>query len=69
MGMSYVSERVDFLFSHIVDQDELIIGIKNKLNVMLSREEVHMLANYLDSDRSGQIDYLEFTAKINFKDY
>ncbi len=28
-----------------------------------------MLANYLDADRSGQIDYLEFTAKINFKDY
>lgn len=51
MEMSCVS--ILFLLRILVDQDELIAGIKNKLNVMLSREEQHMLANYLDSDRSG----------------
>lgn len=45
--------RVTFL----VDREELMAGIKNRLNVMLSREESHLLINYLDSDKSGLIDF------------
>lgn len=45
------------------------MGIKKNLNISLTRDEANKFINYIDADKSGQIDLEEFTSKINFKDY
>lgn len=51
METSFVSTSyINFV---LVDSEEIMMGIKNKLNIHLSREEMHMLILYLDSDKSG----------------
>ena len=52
-----------------MEPNEVLAGIKKNLNISLTREEANQFINYIDADKSGQIDQEEFTSKINFKDY
>ena len=52
-----------------MDPSEVLLGIKKNLNISLTREEANQFINYIDADKSGQIDLEDFTSKINFKDY
>jgi hypothetical protein len=40
-----------------VDADEIIKGVTQGLGIVLSREEQHLLAKYLDKDGEGQVTF------------
>ena len=46
----------------------MIGGLRDKFGVFISNEESEELIKYLDSDGSGDIDFKEFSKKVNFKD-
>lgn len=43
---------------------EIIKGMQQILHIIMSREEVSMLVNYLDQDKSGDVNFREFSSKI-----
>ena len=47
-------------FVSIVDCDEIVVGLKNIIGVIFSKDEARDLANYMDEDKSGDIDEQEF---------
>lgn len=53
----------------VVDAKEILLGITCNLGIVLSREESHLLTNYLDKDGNGSVDWQEFSEKITFRDY
>ena len=48
-----------------LDPEEILDGLKNYLDIYLSREDTKNLHSYIDQDKNGLIDYLEFEQKIN----
>ena len=56
------------LYICIVEKDELLIGLKNFFNVYFSNEETEEVTKYLDEDGSGDVDYEEFSKKVNFNE-
>ena len=63
--------HVSFMMSMlhiIVDPKELIGGLRDKFGIFISEEESEEVVKYLDSDNSGDIDFKEFSKKVNFKD-
>lgn len=42
---------------------------EKSFSIYFSQNEVYNLIVYLDSDQSGDIDYAEFSSKINYNDY
>lgn len=49
-----------------LDANEIIRGVSNVLGIAFSREEAHLLQQYLDKDGDGHVTYSEFSAKVNF---
>lgn len=43
-----------------MDCDEIVVGLKNIIGVTFSKDEARDLANYMDEDKSGDIDEQEF---------
>ena len=43
-----------------LDPEEIIDGLKNFLNIYLSRDDTKNLHGYIDQDKNGLIDFLEF---------
>lgn len=52
-----------------MDPIEIVNGLRKTFNIVLSREEQHILISFLDEDKSGSISFEEFTTKISLKDY
>lgn len=48
---------------------EILKGLKSRFNIYFSEEESKNLINFLDADNSGDVDFNEFSAKINYNDY
>lgn len=48
-----------------LDPEEILDGLKNYLDIFLSREDTKNLHGYIDQDKNGLIDFLEFEQKIN----
>ena len=44
----------------LVDADEIMNGIRTVLGVFFSTEETRNFTDYLDEDKSGDIDQAEF---------
>lgn len=51
-----------------LDANEITNGVAKKLQISLTREDAHLLADHLDKDGDGSITYNEFVEKVNFKD-
>ena len=51
-----------------MDRVELVQGLRYRMNIHLTDFEADELVKYLDADGSGDIDFKEFSSKINFKD-
>ena len=51
-----------------MEKDELLIGLRNFFNVYFSNEETEEVTKYLDEDGSGDVDYEEFSKKVNFNE-
>eukprot|EP00347_Sterkiella_histriomuscorum_P001583 403371470 len=66
--IKYIYEVLDQDKSGSLDRNELISGLRNQLGIYIPEEESEELVKYLDSDGSGDIDFKEFSRKINFKD-
>ena len=49
--------------------NEIVKGLKDKFNVYFSESESADLCNHLDIDNSGDVDFNEFSSKINYTDY
>lgn len=49
-----------------MDANEIIKGVSTVLGIALSREEAHLLQQYLDKDGDGHVTFPEFAAKVNF---
>ena len=62
--MDIVSDCFLNLFC-LVDPHELLLGLTNVLHIGFSKEENQVLLNHLDEDKSGDIDFKEFSAKIS----
>lgn len=43
-----------------MDPDEIIVGLKSVIGVIFSKDETRELSNYMDEDKSGDIDEHEF---------
>ena len=52
-----------------LDSGEIINGLREKFNVYFSFKEATKFISYLDSDQSGDIDFEEFSSKINYANY
>ena len=48
-----------------MDIEEILEGVKNIIGVIFSKDETRELMNYMDEDKSGDIDYEEFAFRIN----
>lgn len=68
-NVQYMFETLDEDGNGILDSGEIINGLKDKFNVYFSFKEATNFIEYMDSDKSGDIDFDEFSAKINYKSY
>ncbi|CAI2386044.1 unnamed protein product [Moneuplotes crassus] len=68
-NVQYMFETLDEDGNGILDSGEIINGLRDKFNVYFSFKEATNFIEYMDSDKSGDIDFDEFSAKINYKSY
>lgn len=54
---------------YIVNNDEIMRGVKNGLGIILTRDESHLLSAHMDKNGDHRVNYEEFSSKINLKDY
>ncbi|CDW83979.1 UNKNOWN [Stylonychia lemnae] len=66
--IKHIYDVLDQDKSGSLDQKELIGGLRGQLAIFITDEESEELVKYLDSDGSGDIDFKEFSKKVNFKD-
>ena len=52
-----------------LDPGEILSGLTNKFNIYYSLNQTKDLTAYLDEDGSGDVDFEEFKAKINYEKY
>ena len=48
-----------------LDCEEILSGLRNVIGVIFSKDETRELMNYMDEDKSGDIDEHEFCQRIN----
>ena len=48
-----------------LDCEEILAGLRNVIGVIFSKDETRELMNYMDEDKSGDIDEHEFCQRIN----
>ena len=58
--VSTVTSLLTSVFTALVDPDEIIVGLKSVIGVIFSKDETRELSNYMDEDKSGDIDEHEF---------
>ncbi|CDW83377.1 UNKNOWN [Stylonychia lemnae] len=63
--LKYIYDTLDKDKSGSLEPNELLFGLKNNFNVILSYDENQALTKYLDEDGSGDVDFSEFVKKIN----
>ena len=68
-NVRYMYDKLDEDKNGNLSPSEIIRGLKDKFNVYFSDEEAANLWYYLDIDNSGDVDFDEFSAKINYNDY
>lgn len=49
-----------------LDRQELVTGLRSTMGIMLNDEEVDILLNYIDEDKTGTIELDEFNDKVSF---
>jgi len=63
--MDTVSNTNCLLILFLVNIDEIIQGFQNTLRVVFTRDEVLMMTNFMDEDKSGDITLNEFQNKLS----
>lgn len=53
----------------LLEPREILIGLTEKYHVYFDLEQTDSLIVYLDADKSGDVSYDEFIAKINYANY
>ena len=61
----WIFEKIDVDNGGTLDAEEIMDGFKQILGVIFSRDDAYNLTNYLDADKSGDVDYQEFISKMN----
>ena len=54
------------VFCCSVDCEEILSGLRSTIGVIFSKDETRELMNYMDEDKSGDIDENEFCQRVNF---
>jgi Ca2+-binding EF-hand superfamily protein len=68
-NVKYMYETLDVNNDGSLSPEEIINGLKVSFNVYFSFKESVNLCDYLDADKSGDIDFDEFSSKINYIAY
>ena len=67
--MKFLYQRLDEDNDGSLTPDEIVNGLRDRFNVYFSDLEAAKLIMYIDADKSGDIDFEEFSSKINYNNY
>mmetsp|Transcript_11993 Transcript_11993/g.11869 ORF Transcript_11993/g.11869 Transcript_11993/m.11869 type:complete len:167 (-) Transcript_11993:288-788(-) len=62
----YIYDILDRDSSGTLDPDELFDGLNQQFNIYYTPKEISKMVVYLDANKSGDLDYQEFSKKVNF---
>jgi len=68
-NVRYMYDTLDVNNDGSLSPEEIVTGLIEFFHVYFSNEEVTRFCDYLDADKSGDIDFEEFSSKINYPLY